>query len=177
MLETGEVEDTSCVLANATYAGRILHAGEGHMKPNADQCWQACKWGLYTQLLVLVFSASATECTNTCLPDQLMCACAGTHMVAMRGPGALMRRAAWTRLATGSLSGTPNPYPPCGRCGFRYHKLQAAQRTCMQGLPAKGGANAGLGHAQPQHSRHAAPSHLLLWLHQACVPGLLSPDF
>lgn len=44
MLETGEVEDTSCVLANATYAGRILRAGEGHVKPNADQCWQACKW-------------------------------------------------------------------------------------------------------------------------------------
>ncbi len=45
MLETGEVEDTSCVLANATYAGRILRAGGSNVKPNADQCWQACKCG------------------------------------------------------------------------------------------------------------------------------------
>ena len=43
VLETGEVEDTSCMLANASYAGRILRRGEGHLKPTADQCWQACR--------------------------------------------------------------------------------------------------------------------------------------
>ena len=43
MLETGEVEDTSCILINATYAGHILRHGDGHVKPNSDHCWQACK--------------------------------------------------------------------------------------------------------------------------------------
>ena len=40
------VANASCSLANATYNGRLIVAGEANIKTSAEACWKACKYAL-----------------------------------------------------------------------------------------------------------------------------------